>query len=740
MKNIKKTIDNSWLYLLDLLPNPVTLNRKAVNEDGSTFDEIIFVNKAFREVIGYSQDEIATDKIWFERAYPDKAYRDFIINSWLVGLEEAEKAKTNLLGFPAKVMCKDKVERWFQVTTQLEYLLFDEFKTIVFVEVQTPKDTIMELQAVTQSLQKRNIELLKKENNITNQLNLIHHIIDTVPVRIFWKNKEGKYLGANELFIADAGLGSKADILGKTDFELSWAETEAKVYQDDDTAIMESAESRLNFEETQTKENGEIITLLTSKVPLKDLDGNIIGVLGTYSDISKQRNTEVELIEQKNALAHLAHHDDLTGIANRALFNDRLERGIAKAKRNGTLLALLFVDLDNFKNINDSLGHSVGDEVLKLVSQSILTTIRDEDSVARLGGDEFTIIMEGLKKEADASLLAQKIIQNLEAPIEIEGNKLYVTASIGISLYPVDSDTPASLLQYADSAMYKAKSEGKNSFQYYSSDITKQAFERVVMEADLRSSIKNEEFEVYYQPQINGQTEKITGMEALVRWKHPLMGLIAPRRFIPLAESTGLIVAIDRFVMKTAMKQLVQWHKKDLNPGTLSLNLAMKQLQQKDFFDMLETLLEETGCKSKWLELEVTEGQIMTNQDSAIAILNRISDLGIELAIDDFGTGYSSLSYLKKLPITKLKIDKSFINELPYGEEDVAISKAIIALCKSLKLKVLAEGVETKEQKEFLVKHGCVNIQGYYYSKPLNSKKMQQFLVKYADANKKQTN
>ncbi|MDH5630733.1 MAG: EAL domain-containing protein [Gammaproteobacteria bacterium] len=728
VKNFNKIINNSWLDLLDLLPNPVSLNKQITQSDGSSYDEIVFVNKAFINSIGYNTQDIPTDQHWFKLAYPDEDYRNFIISSWVKGIERAEKDNTNLLGFPAKVMCKDKVERWFEVTTHLDYSIFEEFKTIVFVQVQTPKDTILELQSVTRSLEKRNIELLKKEKSITEQFSLINNIIDSVPVRIFWKNKKGEYLGANKLFLQDAGLSSQEEILGKTDFQLPWGETEGALYRSDDVAVMESGKPRLNFEENQTTENGEAITLLTSKIPLKDMDDNTIGILGSYSDITKQRQTEHELIAQKNALAHMAHHDDLTGIANRTLFNDRLEHGIAKAKRNDTIMALLFIDLDNFKTINDSLGHSVGDEVLKFMTETIIKTIRDEDTVARLGGDEFTIILEGLKKESDASVLAQKIINSLEEPIEIDGNKLYVTASIGISLYPTDGETTEELLQYADSAMYKAKSEGKNNFQYYSSDITKMAFERVVMETNLRSSIENEEFEVYYQPQINGNTDELIGMEALVRWKSPLLGIVSPNRFIPLAESTGLIIPIDNFVMRTAMRQFASWYEEGLNPGTLSLNLAMKQLQQNNFFEILEALLKETGCKPEWIELEVTEGQIMENFDHAINILNQISDMGIELAIDDFGTGYSSLAYLKKLPINKLKIDKSFVRELPFNEEDIAISKAIIALAESLKLKVLAEGVETKAQKEFLVQHGCPNIQGYYYSKPVTSKKIKQFL------------
>lgn len=570
----------------------------------------------------------------------------------------------------------------------------------------------------------------KAEKDLANQFTLLDNILDAVPVRIFWKNREGVYLGANKLFLKDAHLNSRDDILGKSDFEMPWGETEAQLYRDDDLDVMRSGKSKLNIEETQTNEQGEKITLLTSKVPLHDAHGKSIGVLGTYTDISQLRNAESELKIQKDNLEHQAHHDALTGLPNRLLFNDRLEQSIERCKRYNKKLALLFIDLDRFKEINDSLGHRIGDEILKAVSERLQKIIRHEDTMSRFGGDEFTIIIEGLNQVQDVSFLAQKIIEVLTKPIVIEDNVLYVTSSIGISLYPDDGSLAQNLLKYADSAMYKAKDEGRNNFQFYSTEMTELAFERVVMETSLRAALKNEELVVYYQPQVNGQTDEIMGMEALIRWQHPTMGLVSPSKFIPLAESTGLIIEMDQFVMKTAMTQIAVWHGKGLNPGVLSVNLAIKQLHQKNFINILEKMMEDTKCKREWLELEVTEGQIMINPEEAIKTLKQISDLGIELAIDDFGTGYSSLSYLKKLPINKLKIDKSFVDGLPMNEEDIGISRAIISLAKSLNLKVIAEGVETKEQKDFLVHNGCTNIQGYFYSKPIPADAMEVLLKK----------
>jgi len=458
---------------------------------------------------------------------------------------------------------------------------------------------------------------------------------------------------------------------------------------------------------------------------LRDGEGKPMGMVGYSKDITDQMIAKEKLLDEKIKLAHQAQHDELTGLPNRVLFYDRLNQALEKAKRHTKRVALFFIDLDNFKQINDSLGHDVGDEVLKVVTLRLRETMRGEDSIARLGGDEFTVILEELTKVEDSSFIANKILKSLFQPIEINGNKLYISSSIGISIYPDDGISMQNLVKYADSAMYKAKDEGRNNFQFYTTKMTKDANERVVMESELRESLKNEDFVVYYQAQVDGNDNSLVGMEALVRWNHPKNGLTAPGNFIPLAESTGLIVTLDRYVMRTAMGQITRWYNEGLHPGVLAMNLSIKQLQQKDFISVLKSLLKETGCKTEWIELEVTESQIMVKPEETIAILNQISSLGIRLAIDDFGTGYSSLSYLKKLPIDKLKIDREFIKDLPNDEDDVGITKAVIALAKSLNLSIIAEGVETDKQKEFLVQNSCPNIQGYLYSRPLQSDEFQ---------------
>ncbi|MES9874680.1 MAG: EAL domain-containing protein [Candidatus Sedimenticola sp. 6PFRAG7] len=454
---------------------------------------------------------------------------------------------------------------------------------------------------------------------------------------------------------------------------------------------------------------------------LSDTMNNMIGTI---------RDSRKELKEQKEILKYQAYHDALTGLANRYLLGDRLEHGIEKAKRNRKQMALLYIDLDNFKEINDSLGHKVGDRVLEIVSQRLREATRDEDTLARFGGDEFTIFLENIKENYSASVLAEKIIKTIAEPILIEDHSFYIGSSIGISLYPENGLTSQDLLKYADAAMYKAKKEGRNNFQYYSAEMTVQAFERVSIAAALRTVLNNKELAVYFQPQVNGKSGKLLGLEALARWKTKSGEFISPSKFIPVAESTGLISEIGGFVMRQAMKQVAEWRNKGFNPGLLSVNLSVKQLQQNDFISKLDKLFTEIPFDPEWLELEITESQIMDHPEEAIDQLKQIFNKGVKISLDDFGTGYSSLSYLKKLPITRLKIDQSFVRNLPDDEEDASITKSIIALAKSLNHELIAEGVESERQKDFLIRNGCENIQGYLYSRPMAPDKIELLLQK----------
>ena len=367
---------------------------------------------------------------------------------------------------------------------------------------------------------------------------------------------------------------------------------------------------------------------------------------------------------------------------------------------------------------------------MKTIAESLNGIIRKEDTLARLGGDEFTIIMEELTRPQDALLLAEKILNVMKEPVRIDGLTLYISCSIGISLYNETVKDARDFLKYADTAMYRAKEQGRDNFQFYSSEMTELAYKHMTMKTSLRQAINNEEFVIYYQPQIDGLSNKLVGVEALIRWEHPTMGLLPPKDFIPLAEETGMIVEIDQWVIKTAMNQVALWYKAGLIPGVLALNISIPRLESNDFLQELKEQMSKHSFKPEWLELEVTEGQMIKEPERVIKKLDQVSDLGINISIDDFGTGYSSLSLLKRLPIHRLKIDRSFVKDVPRDAESVAIIKAIIALAKSLNLDLIAEGAETSVQKDFLIDNGCTTIQGFYYTPPVPTEEMQILLLR----------
>lgn len=460
----------------------------------------------------------------------------------------------------------------------------------------------------------------------------------------------------------------------------------------------------------------------------QEFANSVVNAVSLSLEIKKRRLIQEELRAQKDIFHYHAHHDVLTGLPNRFLFDDRLNQTIKQAHRNQSKIAVLFLDLDHFKGINDSMGHKAGDDLLIEVAQRLKKHLRDTDTLARLGGDEFAIVLDGVADNDGVKTITQTLIKVMETPVELFNHSLYVTLSVGVAIYPEDGDNAETLLKHADTAMYQAKKDGRNTYQFYTQEMTEKAFERIAMGADFRNALSNEEFIVHYQPQVDAATSRIVGMEALVRWLHPEMGLVLPAKFLNFANDTGLIVPLDQWVMKTAMGQITEWHDAGMQPGVLALNLSMRHLQTENFIDNLLYTMKQTRCLPQWLELEVTEGQIMEDSSLAIETLHKIKKLGISLAIDDFGTGYSSLSQLKRLPINKLKIDRSFVCDLPHDEEDVMLSKTVIALSKNMRLSVVAEGVETRQQKDFMLQNGCRYIQGYYYGKPMPADAFTKFL------------
>ncbi|MEJ2456147.1 MAG: EAL domain-containing protein [Candidatus Thiodiazotropha sp.] len=470
------------------------------------------------------------------------------------------------------------------------------------------------------------------------------------------------------------------------------------------------------------RKNGEVYPAWMTVSSVRDEHDSILHYVAVFSDITsiKQSQTQLE---------HLAHHDSLTNLPNRLLFEDRLQHAISQSKRQGRQLAVLFLDLDRFKNINDTLGHAMGDELLKEVAKRLQHILRDGDTAARLGGDEFTVLVENLEDPSQAAVVAAKIQESFKTPYQIAGRELHITTSIGISIYPEDGQTVADLTKNADAAMYQAKEQGRNNYRYYTSELTRTAFERLLLETELRSALNKDQLLLYYQPQISLKNGQMTGAEAVLRWHHPRLGIIPPARFIPLAEESGLIHEIGLWVLKEACEQTRYLYKQGLFQGRMAINLSVRQIMQTDLILRFEQIIADSDCPPDMLQLEVTEGIFMGQMQQSVPVLDVFKKLGVSIAIDDFGTGYSSLSYLKQLPIDKLKIDRSFIRDLPNDSDAIAITQAIIALGKNLGLHIVAEGVETLAQQALLQKMGCEEGQGYLYSPPVPANAFEEMLL-----------
>lgn len=439
----------------------------------------------------------------------------------------------------------------------------------------------------------------------------------------------------------------------------------------------------------------------------------------------------IDITEYKKAQDHinfLAYYDTLTELPNRVLFKDRLRQAISHEKRNNQLLSVMFLDLDRFKNINDTLGHTAGDTLLKEVAARLKQIVQEDDTIARMGGDEFTLIFTDIKTENEIVHIAERIMSVFRKPFYIEGHEIYVTASVGISMYPSDGEQFEVLVKNADMAMYRAKEYGRNNYQFFTEGMNEKVIKRLEVESSLRKALEKDEFILHYQPQLDSTTEKIVGCEALIRWNRPGLGLVYPGDFIPLAEETGLIVPIGEWVFIEACSQLKKWHndgKKDLK---MAVNISAQQFEQQDLVELVEKTLEETGIDPKFLEIEITESIIMKSTERTASIFSKLKRMGIKISIDDFGTGFSSLGYLQKFSSDILKIDRSFIQNIPENSRDQAIVTAIINMAHILGLVVIAEGVETEEQLSFLKSVNCDEIQGYYISRPVSSNELENML------------
>ncbi len=582
------------------------------------------------------------------------------------------------------------------------------------LERQVQARTAM-LMATNARLEREIVERRRVDEELRQSATVFENTSDGVMIT----DAEVRILAVNRAFVELTGYGAD-EIRGQTPRVLQSGRHGRSFYEAMWASVRERG--RWHGEIWNRRKNGEVYPELLSISVVRDEAGRITNYVGVFSDISALKESEARF-------EHLAHHDPLTGLPNRLLFNARVEHAVARAQRTGDRMAVLFLDLDRFKDVNDSFGHPAGDELLREVARRLTACVRSDDTVARLGGDEFTILLEDLPDRETAGVVAAKSMQGLSAPFVVQGFEVYVTACIGISLFPEDGRDATTLLKHADSAMYRAKEEGRSSYGFYTAELTESTVERFILENSLRRAIQQGELVLHFQPQVSLLTGRIVGLEALVRWQHPEAGLIPPGRFVPLAEDSGLIEAVGSWVLHAACEQAAAWREAGLPAVRIAVNLSSRQVGDAGLTDAVRGALEETRLEPRWLELEITESVVMRHPEQAAQTLAALKSLGLSLAIDDFGKGYSSLGYLRRFPFDTLKIDRSFLKDIPSQRGDEAIARAVIALGHGLGLQLVAEGIETAEQVAFLEDHGCDAYQGNFFSPPLTAPECARLLV-----------
>ena len=563
-------------------------------------------------------------------------------------------------------------------------------------------------------------QMAKKIGDSQEKLLQASVVFESTAEGVVITNTRQEIVAVNNAFTQITGF-AKTDVIGKPASILKSGRHDGSFFDSMNREIREFGEWQ--GEIWNRKKSGEIFPELLTINKVQNARGEITHYVGVFTDITSIKRSEAEL-------TYLAHHDPLTGLANRLLLNSNLAQIIKRANRKNQEIAVLFLDLDRFKNINDSMGHPQGDRLLEVVASRLVANIRDMDMIARLGGDEFVIIADSINHVSEAAQIAENTLACLTNPFQVNGHEIFVNASIGISLFPKDGKDVETLIKNADAAMYRAKEKGRNNYQFYTEELTVVAFEKISLETSLRHALNRNEFLLHYQPQISLFTGRLVGMEALIRWECPERGMISPATFIPVAEETGLIVPIGEWVLRTACKQNQQWIEKGYPPVPVSVNLSARQFHTQGLTSLVSEILASSGLDAKHLELELTESLMMQDVDLSIKIMEEFDQMGVKLSIDDFGTGYSSLNYMKSFPIYKLKIDQSFVRDIGTDRDNKQIVVSIIMLGHSMNLNVIAEGVETKEQLDYLRDYHCDEIQGYYYSRPVPPDEFESFFEK----------
>ena len=540
---------------------------------------------------------------------------------------------------------------------------------------------------------------------------------------IFQTTEDGHYLAANPALARIYGYETPDQLMaGLTNIASQLYVDPTR--RDEFLKALAEDDQVQNFESQVYRRDGSIIWISESCRAVRNMEGDLLYFEGLVEDITTRKTAEEQLI-------HDALHDALTGLPNRTLLQDRLGHAIEIARRESSTLAVMFIDLDRFKNVNDSLGHDAGDSLLVTVTSRLKDCMRRSDTIARLGGDEFVVILSDFAAASEVAEVAEKIVAQVMEPMTLKGHEVHVGASIGIALYPQDGEDVTSLMKGADTAMYRAKNAGRSTFRFFDAKVDGEAVERLKLEAALRRAIENREFELFYQPKIQLNGTGLAGAEALIRWNSPERGLVPPDMFIPLAEETGLIIAIGDWVLSEACRQLADWQKRGLPPVRIAVNVSARQFMDERFCDRVAGLLKSFELDPSMLEVELTESTVMADPEKAVLQLQRLREIGLAVSVDDFGTGYSSLSYLKKLPLNTIKIDRSFVRHLDTESDNAAIVRAILGLGMALGMTAIAEGVETLGEEQHLQDAGCQVAQGFKYSKPIPANDFEEWLGEY---------
>ena len=781
----------------------------AVNDGAGN---VTHINGEFTRLFGYTNADFRTLEQWWPLAYPDAEYRRTVADGWSQRLLAAQRTGQPFEPMEVRVRCRSGAMRTVLASASPMGGIFQGLHIVSLYDLS---------------------ERLDMQASLEASRRLLESVIETLPVRVFWKDRTSRYLGCNLAFARDAGVGEVAQVVGRFDDDLGWRE-QAALYRADDLRVMASGQPKLAYEEPQTTPSGEKIWLRTSKVPLRDEAGETTGVLGIYEDITvlkeaadrlhlaalvfnhssegmlvtdgndcivlcnpaftRMTGYSLDEIRGKNprifksgrqdqsfyrqmwqSLEQTGHwqgelwnrrkdgqafaesvvintiyaddgsvsrrvalfsditdkkrsdeliwtqanFDSLTGLPNRRMARDRLEQDIKKTQRGGRSLALFFIDLDRFKDVNDTLGHDKGDELLIEAARRIRACVRESDTVARMGGDEFTVILPALEDGARVERVAMDINEALERPFQIGQNQAYVSASIGITLYPDDGTDLDDLLRNADQAMYVAKSSGRNRFSYFTSAMQDAALKRLHMLNDMREALRTGQFELHYQPIVDLSTGVVRKAEALLRWKHPLIGYVSPADFIPLAEESGLIHPLGVWVFQQAAWQVKRWQERLGESFQISVNMSAVQFRGASAdFDWIRHLAS-VGVSGRSVVVEITESALLDKTEGVMSRLLEFRDADVQVAIDDFGTGYSSLAYLKKFDIDYLKIDKSFIHNLGVDPNDLVLTETMVVMAHKMGIQVIAEGVESQAQLEQLKAIGCDYAQGYHLGRPM---------------------